>query len=289
MDISPYGINVQEALREPKAGEYRGIDGLIYCEECGEPVQFRLTADNERLANSPDIQRLKENKAKYQVWASQWLGTFPIKCKCGERRLRKQEQESKRTEREKRREKGLRDRRLKESRFDKANGSNAKQAAALKRYADKFEETKKYSLLIYGASGTGKSFLTGCVANELTDNNYYVYCTTVFQALEEFRTGKQQELLKEIRNCNLMILDGIESVLSLNSGHEAEWIYNLIEERQRTVKPLIVTTQVATIAKGSPITKRIFAKFKDFVRIELKEDGHSQNELMDLLRTAEAI
>lgn len=288
MDIGSYGLNVQEALREPRAGEYRGIDGLIYCEECGQPVQFRMTA--ETFANSPDIQNLKENKAKYQAWANQWFGTFPIKCKCGERRLRKQEQESKRAEREKLRTKGLRDRRLKESRFDKANGSNAKQAAALKRYADKFEETKKYSLLIYGPSGTGKSFLTGCIANALTDNNHYVYCTTVFQALEEFRTGKQQELLKEIRSCDLMILDGIESVLGLNSGHEAEWIFNLIEERQRTVKPLIVTTQVATITKGSPITKRIFAKFKDFIRIELKESGaHNNAELMDLLRASEAI
>lgn len=287
MDVSSYGINVQEALREPRAGEYRGVDGLIYCEECGKPVQFRMTADT--FANSPDIQRLKEDKAKYQAWASKWLGTFPIRCLCGERRLRKQEQESKRAEREKLRTKGLQDRRLKESRFDKANGSNAKQAATLKRYADKFEETKKYSLLICGASGTGKSFLTGCIANALTDNNRYVYCTTVFRALEEFRTGKQQELLKEIRSCDLLILDGIESVLSLNSGHEAEWIFSLIEERQRTVKPLIVTSQLSTISKGSPITKRIFAKFTDFIRIELKESGHSQSELMTLLRTAETI
>lgn len=287
MDVSSYGVNVQEALREPRAGEYRGVDGLIYCEECGKPVQFRMTADT--FTNSSDIQRLKEDKEKHQAWASKWLGTFPIKCLCGERRLRKQEQENKRTERERLRTKGLRDRRLKESHFDKANGSNAKQVAALKRYADKFEETKKYSLLISGASGTGKSFLAGCVANALTDNSRYVYCTTVFQALEEFRIGKQQELLKEIRSCDLLILDGLESVLSLNSGHEAEWIFNLIEERQRTVKPLIVTTQVATVAKGSPITKRIFAKLNGFIRIELKENGHSQSELMDLLRTAETI
>lgn len=282
-----YRINKAEQEREPQADEYRADNGLIYCVSCGMPRQCRLT--EERFANSPGIQRLKENSPlEYRRWADTWLGVFPTPCKCSDAKREQAKKNNSQATAESNRRRGLRDRRLIESRFEKADGTNSKSFEVLKRYADKFEDTKRYSLLIQGASGSGKTFAVGCLANRLTDSERYVYCTTVFQIVEYFKNRQQAELLREVRQCDLLIVDGLENILNLSPSDCAN-VMNVIDEREATGRPQAITTQV--IPTKAPLTsQRIFDKVKAFVKIGLApRQQNKQLDLMSMLLTAETI
>lgn len=283
------GLNVTEAVREPKPGEYRRADGLICCEKCGQPVQFRM--NSETFANSPDIQRLKENPEKYQEWASQWLGTFPIACKCGEERFKRMERLQRQQEQQRRveanRRQGL-NARVASFTFSADKRPNSKPSQIARRYADKFEAgTKKYSLLFCGASGTGKTFTAGCIANELTNRGLFVYFLPIRDALTVDKGRGWAETLEEIRRCDLLILDDLEAIDRY--GYEADYILQAIDARQDTARPFIITTTQEKTSK-SERGQKLRTRLESTVRIPFAERySRSGAELMGLLRTAETI
>ena len=59
-------MQIQDMNEEPRPGEHRGEDGLIYCDQCGKPRQFRLP-----LTDPPKVVRCQcrcqqEQQAKQQ-------------------------------------------------------------------------------------------------------------------------------------------------------------------------------------------------------------------------------
>ena len=291
------GLNFQEAERQPNPSEYRGADGLIYCEVCGQPVQCRLT--EERFKDSPSIQHLKENNPeKYEEWKKQWLGVFPIYCRCGDERYKRiqklQQQQERNKKRAEQEQKGMRDAVIKACTFDADKLQSRKVNQQAKRYADKFGNgSEVYSLFFYGESNTGKSYTAYCIANALSERGLYVYCTTVQRLLEDMRRD-QAECLTEIRKANLFILDGLESVTMLEHLHEAECIYTAINTRQNAMKSMIVTSQKTRAQVKVPSAIRIYDKTESFVRMKFEgkayqTPNYSQQELNSFLGDAVTI
>lgn len=117
-------------------------------------------------------------------------------------------------------------------------------------YSRNFEKYKANNngLLIYGKPGTGKSFLSFCIANYLLDNGVKVIACSISTILEKIReyssfgSNKMTVFNNELKKADLLIID------DLGSENSSEWInskiYEVIDLRYRSEKPLIVTTNL---------------------------------------------
>ena len=117
-------------------------------------------------------------------------------------------------------------------------------------YSRNFEKYKANNngLLIYGKPGTGKSFLSFCIANYLLDNGVKVIACSISTILEKikeyssFGNNKMTVFNNELKKADLLIID------DLGSENSSEWInskiYEIIDLRYRSEKPLIVTTNL---------------------------------------------
>ena len=110
--------------------------------------------------------------------------------------------------------------RMEEWTFENADMSDTVMHRA-KKYVDNWEEMKRNHIgcLFWGPVGTGKSFIAGCIANELL----------------------KQEVMVKMTNFNTIIDDlGVER----NSEYALGIIFSVIDRRIRSGRPLIITTNL---------------------------------------------
>jgi DNA replication protein DnaC len=118
---------------------------------------------------------------------------------------------------------------------------------AMQRYVDQFEEFKKSGtgLLLYGNTGTGKTYFAACIANELIDKGYRVFMTNFARLTNELQGKYQgkQEYLDSLNDYTLLIIDdlGIER----DTEYMQEIIYYIIDARYRSGLPFIITTNLS--------------------------------------------
>lgn len=120
-----------------------------------------------------------------------------------------------------------------------------------KRYAESFmSKDKKEGMLLYGGVGTGKTFASACIANYLIERGKTVLVINLglyFNKLATEWGEAEKVVLEQAEKCDLMIIDdfGSEKGLDKNqTGWRAEKIYNLIDGRYRSEKPLIISTNL---------------------------------------------
>lgn len=108
---------------------------------------------------------------------------------------------------------------------------------------------KNLGLLIHGTKGTGKTYSTGCIANELIKQGYPVICVSIINLLERIKKNFNswgdsgtQEILNALNNADLLIIDDLGT--ENNTAWVRAMIYNIIDDRYRRKKPLIVTTNL---------------------------------------------
>lgn len=116
------------------------------------------------------------------------------------------------------------------------------------RYAEHFEEFQKngQGLLLWGDVGTGKTFLAGCIANALMDRNIPVLMTSfpkLINSLGGLYSGERNEYLYNLNHYQLLIIDdlGVER----NTPYVLETVYLVIDERYKSGKPFIITTNLS--------------------------------------------
>lgn len=200
-------------------------DGLIYCKECSTPRQKRIIS-------------LGKTFMPY------------IMCRC--RREEYEKEEALRNRREylndvaAKRSAGLHDRALYECTFENDAGYNPQMQKA-REYVAHFPEmlAKGTGLLLWGSVGTGKTFLAGCIANALIEQRISVLMTTFGRALNTL-TGMFQEdrnkFLDSLNQYSLLILDDLG--MERNTEFALEQVFNVVDTRYRSRKPLIVTTNL---------------------------------------------
>ena len=120
-----------------------------------------------------------------------------------------------------------------------------------KRYAENFlKKDKQIGLLFYGGVGTGKTFSTACIANYLMEKGKTVLVMNLGLYLNKLTTGwgeAEKAILEQAERCDLLVIDdfGAEKGLDENqTGWRGEKIYNLIDARYRSEKPLIISTNL---------------------------------------------
>ena len=226
-------------------GGYTVRDGIAYCDTCGEPRQTVLDiGDGDR--------RL--------VWCL---------CRCMMERENGSDWES--------------IQRLQQLggvspgfTFDRAEVS--KTLDKCRRYADAWDEVYKRGagLLLWGAVGCGKTFAAHCIANELIKRDIPVFITSLSRVLNS--GFDKTEVLRRIHETPLVVFDDLGA--ERTSEYALETIFMLVDERYRSEKPLIITTNLTLNDLRSPINidhKRIYDRILQRC-VPLHFDGGSKRE-----------
>ena len=134
--------------------------------------------------------------------------------------------------------------RMEEWTFENADMSDAVMHKA-KSYVDNWEEMKRNHIgcLFWGPVGTGKSFIAGCIANELLKQEVTVKMTNFNTIIDDiFPLADKTEYINALASYQLLIIDdlGVER----NSEYVLGIIFSVIDRRIRSGRPLIITTNL---------------------------------------------
>ena len=123
---------------------------------------------------------------------------------------------------------------------------NQKLYTIVKNYVDNFETFYKSNrgLLFWGTVGTGKSYAAACKANELKNRKTPVVMTSFVKVLQVIQdnTENETEFVNRLCAARLLIIDDLGT--ERNTDYALEKVYNVIDSRYRTGKPLILTTNL---------------------------------------------
>jgi len=219
-------LQIPAATAEPE--DYTGEDGLLYCGKCRTPKEAFFPADKIALFGRD---------------------RHPAECDCQrEKRMEREAAEQRRkhldiVEDLKRR--GFTDPAMREWTFANDNGRNPQMKTA-RFYVEHWEDMKAGNIgyLLWGSVGTGKSYLAGCIANALMEKEISVRMTNFALILNDLAAtfeGKN-EYISNLCRYPLLILDDFG--MERGTEYGLEQVYNVIDSRYRSGKPLIVTTNL---------------------------------------------
>lgn len=247
--LSKRGIKINE-------GDYIGDDGLLYCGKCHTRKQVRL-----KQPNGTEI-------------------TPMCLCKCEVAARDAEEAEQKRLDQMYRindyKRAGFPDKELRKCTFAHDDSKESKASRAAHNYVEHFAEFRKAGkgLMFYGSVGTGKTFIAACIANALIDNLHPCLVTNfsrIINTLQGMYEGKQT-YIDSLNRYELLVIDDLAA--ERNTEYVNEIVYNVIDSRYRSGKPLIVTTNISPDemkAENDINRKRIYSRIGAMcVPIEVK-------------------
>ena len=99
-------------------------------------------------------------------------------------------------------------------------------------------------MILWGEVGTGKSYLAGCIANALMEKEVSVCMTNFALILNDLAASykDRNEYIARLCSFPLLILDDFG--MERGTEYGLEQVYNVIDSRYRSQKPLIVTTNL---------------------------------------------
>lgn len=214
-------LKAAEINNPAEEGDYVGNDGLLYCGKCRTKKERYIEIFGE------------ERKVR-------------MMCQCKEAEYEAYKSEMRRKQLEIRKDEAFSFSEMKDWTFANDDGKNPSLTEAMKRYADGFPKMieKAQGILLYGNSGTGKTFAACEVANALIENGYKVFVSSfsrMANAMQATWEGRQN-YLNDLARYQLLVVDdlGVER----QTEYMQEIVYNIIDARYRSRLPLIVTTNL---------------------------------------------
>jgi len=126
-----------------------------------------------------------------------------------------------------------------------------------------FEKTFS-NLYLYGKTGTGKTFLSNCIAKELLDKGHSVIYFTAFQLFDILSKGifdKDNKAIaahQNIFDCDLLIIDDLGTELS-NSFTTSQF-FLCLNERMLRKKSTIISTNLKIEEIADIYSERVFSR-----------------------------
>lgn len=115
-----------------------------------------------------------------------------------------------------------------------------------RKYAENFDEHTTANLLMVGKTGLGKTHLSLAIANLIIARGFgvvYGSAENLLTQLESEHFGRSDsDTLQSLLDCDLLILDDLGT--EFRSGFTVSCIYNIINSRQLTGKPVIISTNL---------------------------------------------
>lgn len=126
--------------------------------------------------------------------------------------------------------------------FDPEYGMSSREAAetvlaVCKGYAGQFPDYPRGNLFLYGGTGLGKTFFSGCIAKEVAAKGFWtVYATAAelfahWEAVQFGRDngGENRRWVERCLRCDLLVLDDLGSEMTTQFVQSA--LYQLLNER----------------------------------------------------------
>ncbi len=145
------------------------------------------------------------------------------------------------------------------------------------------------NLFIYGTVGTGKSFLSTCIANELLKKGYSViYFSSIglFELLSENsfdykNKGELKGIYEDLYNCELLIIDDLGT--ERTNSFVASELFSILNERDLRKKSTIITTNLSLELLQNTYSDRIFSRITSNYRL-LKLSGQDIRKIKKIAR-----
>lgn len=270
----------QKSLQNKEPGDYYDDEGFLCCGKCHTRKQHEITlpADGDGT----------ERKVR-----------VGIACKCQAAVLEAEERERERKDFEQRmealRRDGITDPAYLRYTFAQDDRRNPDITDVCLRYVQNWKEMKaeNIGILFYGDVGTGKSFLACAIANALLGRLVSVSVTNfprLLNAIQGTFDEERQRRIDSLQRYSLLVIDdlGVER----DTAFSVEQVYNVIDTRARSGKPVIITTNLSMKDLQNPPSlayKRIYDRVLEMCPIRLKMVGESRragnaNERRDLAR-----
>ena len=123
-----------------------------------------------------------------------------------------------------------------------------------------------HNLFFYGTVGTGKSFLSGCVAKELMDYGHsviYFSSAGLFEKLSQLSFDyntkeKQADLYEDLYSCDLLIIDDLGT--ELTNHFSSSQFFSCLNERILRKKSIIISTNLSLQELRDRYSDRIFSR-----------------------------
>lgn len=214
--------------QEAEPGDYTGGDGLLYCGKCRQPKEAYF-AEGKTLFGRD---------------------RHPKECDCKradrEKREAADREQKHREEVERLKRKGFTDPAMREWTFENDNGK-CPQMDKAHFYVAHWEDMKAENIgyLLWGKVGAGKSYFAGCIANALMEKEISVCMTNFALILNDLAASykDRNEYIDRLCRFPLLILDDFG--MERGTEYALEQVYNVIDSRYRSGKPLIVTTNLS--------------------------------------------
>ncbi len=215
------GILLKRRAEPEESDYYCNSDGLLYCGNCHTAKECRIEVAGETF-------------------------TVPCLCKCGEDAYEENERKFREQQRRIRignlRVSGILDENLRRVRFD--DSDDCENIRKCRKFVEHWGEIRKQNtgLLMTGPVGTGKTYAAACIANALIDRGIPVLMTS-FPAILSTSKFELNDIVRQSQEYDLVIVDdlGVER----DTEYSAETVYQYIDARYRSGKPLIVTTNLS--------------------------------------------
>lgn len=269
-------MNIIEKAQETAniaEGDYLAEDNLYYCGKCHTRKQTVITLFGEKKV-------------------------VPCICECKAAEIKAEEEARKQVERILRlRREGLPEGQMLGWTFAKDDGANPKMTNAMKNYVEHFDTFKEQGkgLMLFGNVGTGKTYLAVCIANELINRGIPCLVTSFVRIANElWDIDNKQKYYDYLNSFSLLVID------DLNAERKTEFmreiVFNVLDMRAQSHKPLIVTTNLTREELMNPSTvsdQRIFSRLfelctpievvgKDRRQQALREDIGKMKNLLGL-------
>lgn len=125
--------------------------------------------------------------------------------------------------------------------------------AVCEGYAKQFPDYPLQNLLFSGGTGLGKTFLSGCVAREVSRRGYSVVYDTAIHLFSAFETrrftrdaGEERQARDDTRRylgCDLLILDDLGSELTSPLAQSS--LYEVVNSRLQSGRHTIISTNLS--------------------------------------------
>lgn len=250
-------------------------DGLWYCGKCGRP--------REEFFIDPF------DKDEYKI---------PKNCACIDEEYRQEQEARQREENEIRRRQCFADPKITLWDFAHDDGKSDRHAMQIARnYVENFDKMfgDGMGLLIHGNVGSGKSFMSACIANALIDKGKSCLMTDMTTIINRpFRKDddRNQYVRDLAYDYDLLVIDDLGR--ERNTSFATETVAAVLEARNRSKRPLIITSNLTPeqlLTTTDIALKRIYSRIFEmcipvkFVGIDRREIKiqHNINRYASLL------
>lgn len=151
------------------------------------------------------------------------------------------------------------------------------------KHAEEFiknmDDPEKLNLVFYGPTGSGKTFLSSCIAERVIKKGYtvmYKPCSELMQLASKNQFNKYEEDVSReydrLYSCDLLIIDDLGT--ELNNKFFTSEIYKLINARMVAGKKFIISTNYSPAKINEVYTSRVSYRLLESCKM-LKFEGNN--------------